>query len=73
MDAITKFQVQTIRALKVALASAEKDVKQFGKLAESAVRYGMDETMSKFHLEDAKRRVKTIKNVLASLPHRKKN
>jgi hypothetical protein len=67
MGPIGRFQVQTIRALKAALASAEREVKQFTKLGESALKYGMDETTSRFYLEDAKQRVRSIKNVIASL------
>jgi hypothetical protein len=71
MDPVTKFQVQTLRAYKAALAKAQKDVVQFKSLQASARKVGADESCVTVLLARAREQVRTLKNVIADITRRK--
>ncbi|HXA78696.1 MAG TPA: hypothetical protein VNV41_16295 [Candidatus Acidoferrales bacterium] len=71
MDPVTRFQLQTLKVCKAALAKAQKDVVLFKGLRSSARKLGSDDFGVKVLLERAYEQVRTLKDVIADITRRK--
>jgi hypothetical protein len=66
MDPVTKFQVETLKVYKAALAKTQKDVILFKGLRASTRKFGMDDFGARVLLERAYEQVRTLRDLIAA-------